>query len=105
MSQHLPDAELSLDSVVTVSSQQVSCDMAGEAVILSLRDGVYYGLDPIAARIWQLLQEGGSIRSVRDTLLEEYEGVDEDRCTRELTALLERLRACALVEITPASQG
>ena len=40
---------LSLETTVVASPQQVSCDVANEAVLLSMRDGEYYGLNEVAA--------------------------------------------------------
>lgn len=40
---------LSLDSIVAVTPEQVSSELSGEAVILSLKDGVYYGLNEVGA--------------------------------------------------------
>jgi len=53
---------LSEESRLVVSKDQVSCDLAGEAAILNLKNGVYYGLDPVGARIWNLIQEPRKLR-------------------------------------------
>ena len=37
--------KLSGDSTVVVSQDQVSCELGGEAAILNLKAGVYYGLE------------------------------------------------------------
>ena len=42
---------------MVATKDQVSCDLAGEAAILNIKSGVYYGLDPVGARIWNLMQE------------------------------------------------
>jgi Coenzyme PQQ synthesis protein D (PqqD) len=85
-------------SVVVAVETQISSDMAGEAIILELKAGMYYGLDPIGTRIWKLIQEPRSTSSLRDTLLAEYE-VDPERCERDLMALLTELEANKLVRI------
>jgi hypothetical protein len=85
-------------SVVVATSGQVSCELAGEAMILNLNDGVYYGLDPVGARIWELLQEQRPVAEIRDTLLAEFE-VSEERCERDLLRLLNELIEAQLVEI------
>ena len=36
-------------SIVVAAKDQVSCDLAGEAAILNMKNGVYYGLDPVGA--------------------------------------------------------
>jgi hypothetical protein len=86
------------DSVVVASKDQVSCDLGGEAAILNLKNGVYYGLDPVGARAWNLLQEPRSVQEVRDMLLEEFE-VEPAQCESDLLALLERMLAEGLIEI------
>ncbi len=96
--------EVSVDSVVVASKRQVSSDLGGEAAILDLEGGVYYGLDEVGARIWEMIQEPRPASEVRDALIEEYD-VEPDRCERDLLALLERLAEERLIEVvdeTPA---
>ena len=92
------DAPMSLASHVVAVSGLVSCDLAGETVILSLDTGKYYGLDSVGVRIWALLQEPTSIDAIRTALLEEYD-VEPEVCTRDLLALLHNLAANKLITI------
>ena len=85
-------------SIVVAVRDQVSCDLAGEAAILSVNSGVYYSLDPVGARIWQLIQQPRSVEEVRDTVLSEYD-VEPDRCERDLITLLEKMLAEGLIEV------
>lgn len=87
-----------LDTMVVAGGEQISCDLADEAVILSLRGGVYYGLNPVAARVWELVQEPRTIQSIREILMEEYE-VDDEACTRDLLELVDQLREWNLIEL------
>jgi hypothetical protein len=89
---------ITLDATVVAAEEQVSCDLADEAVVLNIRDGVYYGLDPVAARVWTLLRTPLTVAAIRDVLLTEFD-VDADRCTRELMAFLDQLVGCGLVEL------
>jgi Coenzyme PQQ synthesis protein D (PqqD) len=66
-----------------VAKEQVSCDLAGEAAILNLQTGVYYGLDPVGARIWNLIQQPRTVSDVLQVFLKEYE-VDSERCERDV---------------------
>jgi hypothetical protein len=93
---------LSLDSVVVATTDQVSCDLDGEAVILSLADGVYYGLDPVGARIWAELQSRRTVREIRNAILAEYD-VDGARCERDLLSLLQDMAARKLVNVQDVS--
>jgi Coenzyme PQQ synthesis protein D (PqqD) len=85
-------------SVVVVTKHQVSCDLAGEAAILNIKSGVYYGLNPVGARIWNLMQEPRKVAEIQNEITNEYE-VEPERCARDLAALLEKLFAEGLIEV------
>ena len=85
-------------SVVVAAKDQVSCDLAGEAAILNVKSGVYYGLDPVGARIWNLMQEPRKVAEIQNAIADEYE-VEPERCARDLVGLLEKLLAEGLIEV------
>lgn len=89
---------LTLNSTVSVARDVVSCDLVEEAALLNLNDGVYYGLNPVGARIWNLLQKPIVVKDILKTLLDEYE-VDEDVAEGDLMGLLEELREKELVKV------
>jgi hypothetical protein len=89
---------ISLASVVVPAKDQVSSDLAGEAVILDLKNGVYHGLDPTGARIWSLIQERKPVSAVRDAIMAEYE-VAAEVCEPDILALLQQLVDKGLAEI------
>jgi hypothetical protein len=86
------------DARITVSDEQVSTDLGGEAAILNLKNGVYYGLDSVAARIWDLIHQPRSFRELRDILLGEY-AIDVQRLESDLRNLLNQLADQGLVQI------
>jgi hypothetical protein len=90
-----------MDAIIRTSTHQVSCDLTGEVAILNLDSGVYYGLDGVGARVWALISEPKRVSEVRDALLEEFD-VDEERCARDLQALLVRLAEAGLIEVEDA---
>jgi hypothetical protein len=83
---------------------QVTADLADEVVMLDLESGMYYGLDAVGARIWNLIQEPKVVNAVRDILLQEYQ-VDPDRCERELLAFLREMAVHGLVEVQNAANA
>jgi hypothetical protein len=95
------DAPLSIGSIVTASPDQVSCPLGEESAILNVRSTVYYGLNPVGARIWSLLQQPKSVQEVRDALVDEYE-VEIENCERDLLDLLEKMRAEGLIQVRNA---
>lgn len=93
---------ISDDSVVVVAKDQVSCDLAGEAAILNIKSGVYYGLDPVGARIWNLMQEPRAVADIQSAITDEYD-VEPGRAAQDLVGLLEKLLAEGLIEVKDGS--
>jgi len=96
------DQTISDRSVVVAAKDQVSCDLSGEAAILNIKNGVYYGLDPVGARIWNLVQEPRAVADIQNTITTEYD-VEPERCARDLVSLLEKLLAEGLIEVKDGS--
>ena len=97
----MSEVALSAESVVKAAGGQMSCDLAGEAAILNMTTGVYYGLDPIGARIWKLVEESPrTVADIRDVLLAEYE-VTPEACEEAIVALMRQLAEHGLVEVRP----
>jgi hypothetical protein len=78
---------MNLTDKVTIPEQVMARQVGEETVILDLASGTYFGLDPVGARIWQLLGEGGTLAAVCESMLAEYE-VSRDEIERDLTDLL-----------------
>jgi len=91
---------LSEQSRIVVSKDQVSSDLAGETAILNLKNGVYYGLDPVGSRIWNLVQEPTTFAEIRDALLGHYD-VEKVTLESDIRDLLNQLAQHGLVEIQP----
>jgi len=89
---------LLLESTVVVAKEQTSCDLGGEAAILDMKHGIYYGLDAVGARIWSLIQVETTVAQICDALTAEYE-VEPDRCRADVMALLEDLVSHHLIEV------
>ena len=54
---------ISLDSRVTIGPDVVFRELDGEAVILNLETGLYFGLNEMGTRIWQRLDAHGEVRA------------------------------------------
>ena len=94
----MENIKITLKSRVQVAPEVVSCDLAGEAAILNMKDGVYYGLDPVGASIWNLIQKPAVLGEVKDRILEEYD-VSEEECQTDLLELIRQLVENGLVEV------
>lgn len=82
----------------TIPAQVMSRVVGDETVILDLAGGTYYGLDPVGARIWQLMGEGRSLGEICDTMLDEYE-VTREALQRDVIELTEKLLEQKLISI------
>ncbi len=92
------NTELSLTSTVRIKDDILFNDLQGEIVILSPKDGVYFGLDPVGTRAWQLIQHHGRLGAVKDAMLKEYE-VSAERLEEDLQELVSSLLDNGLVEV------
>lgn len=90
--------ELTVNSVVVASRQQVACEVQSETVVLSLRNGEYFGLNDVGAAIWRLIQAPCSVAEVRDRLLEGYSGIESETCENEVLMFLRDAIALELVD-------
>ena len=95
-----PAGRLAIDASAPVARSQtaVSCELSQEAVILDLASGVYFGLDSVGARIWQILEKPRSIHEIRDALLGEYK-VDAAVCEQSVARFVNELLSKGLLEI------
>lgn len=89
---------LTTDTTLVASRNQVSCDIADEVVVLSLKDGEYYGLNAVASSIWEILQEPATVAAVCDQLMDEYDGITHEQCLTETLQTLSDMIAHGLVE-------
>lgn len=88
---------MNLDSSVTIPATVVSRMTGDELVLLDLAGGEYFGLDAIGACVWQLLEEGKTLREVAAMMLEQYE-VDEFQLQEDISVLVVELIAKKLLE-------
>lgn len=89
---------LSPRSTIVATPHQVGAEMGQDVILLHLTNGLYFGLDHVGARIWQLLQVPITLEDMEQVLLQEYD-VDPDRCHIEVVQLVEELLAQGLVEV------
>ncbi len=81
---------MKLSDKVTIPMQVMARTVGDETVILDLASGTYYGLDPVGARMWQLMGEGQSLAQVCEVMIAEYE-VSREVIERDLLALTQTL--------------
>jgi hypothetical protein len=94
--------ELTLRDSITVADDVLFRELDGEAVLLNLKTGIYFGLNPVATRMWQLIAEQHSLARVLDALAGEYDA-DQAVLETDLLELGRQLCAGGLCAIVPGS--
>lgn len=95
----MADRELTLDTLVTANPGLMVSEVEGELVMMDVEKGSYYGLDPVAARIWQSVQQPTSVGDVCAQMLEHYD-VEPETCQTEVLAFVVDLERAGLVALT-----
>jgi len=92
---------LGLQSSVVACQDQLSTNLADESVILNLANSTYYGVDGVAMRVWELLQQPRQVSDILTVLEAEYE-VQREVLERDVVSFLERLAELRLVTVDGA---
>jgi len=71
-------------------------DLDGEAVILDLASGTYFGLNEVGTRVWRLVDEGRDASQIVEIVASEYQA-DRATIVRDVERLLDDLRTRRLI--------
>ena len=85
-------------SLITVRPEHLASALDGETILLHMTSGLYYGLNEVGARIWELLQTPQTLGQLSDRLLEEYD-VDRTQCLQDVSKILQDLHNAQLIQI------
>lgn len=85
-----------LDEPIRVAEDVIFDRLGEEMVLLHLDRGIYFGLNPVGTRIWELLTDKGTLGAVLEAMQQEYEA-DPETLQRDLVRLAEELRAQQLI--------
>ena len=91
-------ADVTLDTILTRSSEVLFQEVGGEAVLLDLASEQYFGLDPVGTRIWDLLDGQTPLGAIQNVLCAEYD-VDPTLIGKDLLALADALTRAGLVRV------
>ena len=91
---------LTLQTSFTIPDTVVFREIDGDAVLLNLGTGQYFGLNAVGTRVWQLLAELGKPQAVLEGLLREFD-VPPAQLEADMLALLEELTGHGLIAAAP----
>lgn len=98
MSSPNDNRDISTSSVVAATKDQVSSDLGGETILLSMQSAMYYGLDEVASRIWELVRDPIQVSEISETIAREYD-VERLRCEADVIEFLRELETKGLIEV------
>lgn len=83
------------------TSNVLSNRLDNEIVMMSAENGEYYGLDPIATRIWELIEKPIAIIELVGQLTNEFD-VKAEECSKDVLDFLQKLKEKNLIELCEA---
>lgn len=89
---------LDLSATVKRNDAIVFTDLDDTIVMMDVDEGQYYELDPIAARIWNIIENGQAVESICKTLAEEFD-VDPNTCQQETLEFLQAASEQSIVQV------
>jgi hypothetical protein len=96
------DFTLTPQTTIVRSPDQVSGDLDGKVVLLSIENGEYYNLNEVGSRIWALLEKPMTIAALIETIMGEFE-VERAACEKETAEFLAKLQKDKLLLLAPAA--
>jgi len=72
-------------------------ELDGEAVLLNLQNEMYYGLDEVGTRMWQLLTTSESVQAAMDKMLQEFD-VTPEILEQDFAKMIKELQEHGLLE-------
>jgi hypothetical protein len=99
-----PEPHEVLAATVHVPEHVVHREFEGETVALNLQTGTYHGLNPTAARMLEVLGDGGSVAEAVPGLCDEFDQ-PRDVIERDVVQLCRALAERDLIELGHAGGG
>ena len=91
-------------TLVAASDGIETAELDGEAVILDVNSGQYYGLSSVGAKIMDLLREPILAGTIVDRLHSEYE-VEIERLTNDTLTFLTEMNDRSLIRVISSEVG
>jgi hypothetical protein len=89
---------VTIESILVQDSEPVGADLDGGSVLLSLRAGAYFSLNPIASEIWRMLAEPCRVGQIIASLSDGHDA-DAQTVAGDVTPFLQTLVDHRLVRV------
>lgn len=94
----VPTENAATNRLFVAIKEHLYSDLNGDAVILSMKNGKYYGLNEVGRHIWNVIKSPANLKEIQAKILDEYE-VDEETCYREVASFLQKMLGEGLIEV------
>ncbi len=91
-----------MTTLVTQGDEQIATELDSTVVMMSVKQGKYYGLDSVGSRIWNLLEQPRRIMEVCAIIQDEF-AVERETCERDVLEFIDRLVAVNLLRVVHES--
>jgi hypothetical protein len=88
---------------LAVSADVVFREIDGEAVLLDLASGRYFGLNVVGTRVWNVIAGGGSVDDAVAAIVAEFDAPDAE-IDADVRALVDDLVARGLLQPQPSDR-
>ena len=88
---------ITVGAIIAAAKGIETADLEGEAVLLDINTGLYYGLSSVGARIMTMLKEPVRVSSIVETLLQEYD-VDVHQLRSDIIGFLLEMEDRKLIQ-------
>jgi hypothetical protein len=89
---------MNVDSIIRKRDGLLTQNVDDATVLGNAATGCYFGVDQIARRIWQLLDQPRTVDALCEALLQEYE-IDPEVCQKDVMEFVNELSREGLIEI------
>lgn len=90
--------QIELSQKIIRHNDMLSAEIGGEAIMMSIEKGAYFGLNPIATRIWDLIDQPKSIAELIEVISTEYE-VSDEQCSADVQEFVADMLARGIAQL------
>lgn len=91
--------EITVGTMVKRNDDIVEANIDGETVMMSIDSGEYFGLDPIATKIWNDIESRQKVTAICERLQNDFD-VSPEQCQTDVLNFLNALSEKSIIEIS-----
>jgi hypothetical protein len=89
---------INLNTTIRRAEGFTTAPVQDDLMMLNVEQGAYYSLEPIAAEIWNMLEQPARVQDLTDRLQQRY-AVAPEQCQADVLAFLEEMHGNGMILI------